>query len=63
MRLTVTSVRKDLLEIYLLLYPMLDDWEKQTSEAQKASAIADKYDARLPVIRGERQKARGKKKP
>ena len=53
MRLTIAAVKKDLLEIYGLLYPMLDDLEKKTSEARRASQIADKYDARLAFLRGE----------
>jgi hypothetical protein len=55
MPLTIDAVKKDLLEIYGLLYPMLDDLQKRTTEARTASAIADKYDPELPVIRGERQ--------
>jgi len=39
MRLTVDAVKEDLLEIYGLLYPMLDNYEKRTSEARKASRL------------------------
>jgi len=53
MDLTVDAVKNDLLDIYGLLYPMLSDAEKRTTEARKASAIADKYDPRLPLLRNE----------
>lgn len=53
MDLTIEAVKKDLLDIYGLLYPMLDNAEKRTSEARKASQIVDKYDAEMRVRRGE----------
>ena len=61
MDLTIEAVTKDLLDIYGLLYPMLDKAEKCTSEARRASALADKYDPQLPFIRGDATKTAGER--